>query len=284
MKKKRCGLIVAGPTGSGKSTYALKIAQKKGGLILNADSLQLYSGLPLLTAQPSLEDREHVPHFLYEIFDEDAPLCSAQKWVHLVQEVLRTACKGEQFPLLVGGTGFYLQALTMGLSPIPSVSADILQELAKRPLEELYRELECVDPSLAVRLKAQDRQRIIRGLSVWQATGKRLSEWQMQPRIPFPYPFEWKILLPDRLELHKRLEERLKQIVTQGAFEEVKRLMRKLQEKQLFKAPVTRALGFQEMWAFWEGHLTREEAIQKTLEKTRQYAKRQITWLKHQKF
>jgi tRNA dimethylallyltransferase len=247
-----------------------------GGVILNADSIQLYKGLPLLTAQPSEEDRSVVPHRLYEILDETAPAYSATAWVEALGRTLLTT---DAPAILVGGTGFYLLALTQGLSPIPEIPQAASVPFEAWPTEALMAHLSDVDPERCREIQAQDRRRLIRALSVWSATGRTLSSWQTEPRIPFPARFQSTVFLPSRDILLKRIEARLHQQVEQGVFEEV----RDLKTSVPHLGGVTRALGFQAIVDFWNGQCSKDQAIQRTLEQTRQYAKRQTTWFRHQR-
>jgi len=305
MTRRREGLIVAGPTGSGKSTLALEIAQAEGGVILNGDSLQLYDALPLLTAQPSSQDQGAVPHFLYGVVSPLSPVCSAGQWCGMIAQLLGLSWSEhpaptpvlfshegtllerippQAMPIVVGGTGFYLQALVKGLSPIPPVPPHILQETQDQSLEHAYGKLDQVDPVTAKRLQPGDTQRIIRALSVWNATGRPLSAWQVLPRVPLPYPFRVHCVLPEKDVLHQRLRSRLNHMVSGGVFEEVRLFMEQLSPKALQTSPVTRALGFREIQKFWEGTMTQREAVERIFQLTRQYAKRQMTWLRHQKW
>jgi tRNA dimethylallyltransferase len=187
-------------------------------------------------------------------------------------------------PIVVGGTGFYLQALVKGLAPIPPVPPHILHETQDQSLEHAYGKLDQVDPVTAKRLQPGDTQRIIRALSVWNATGRTLSAWQVLPRVPLPYPFRVHCVLPEKDVLHQRLRSRLNHMVSGGVFEEVRLFMEQLSPKALQTSPVTRALGFREIQKFWEGTMTQREAVERIFQLTRQYAKRQMTWLRHQKW
>ncbi len=273
--------IVTGPTASGKSSYALDLALQWDGVILNADSIQLYKGLPLLTAQPSPEAKERVPHLLYEIFPSNAPFFSAGQWIARLHPLIETILNHDQTPLVVGGSGFYLLALTKGLSPIPPVPLEIQKNLEEEPLADLYAKLCHIDPLCAARLNPQDSQRIMRAVGVWQSTQKTLSQWHEEPRLPLPYTFDIKVLMPEKSLLWRQIEHRLKEMIKAGVFEEIKVFLETLENKKL-EFPLKKALGFQEIKAFWDNKITHPEAIQKTLEKTRQYAKRQMTWFRHQ--
>jgi tRNA dimethylallyltransferase len=188
-------ILIGGPTGSGKSAYASKLAQSHSGVILNADSLQVYRGLEILTAQPSLEDQRAIPHRLYGFLDPSES-CSAGRWLSLVIPEIDAAHGNGQLPIVVGGTGLYLKTLLEGISAIPSIDLDIRKKLQKR--ENPYADLESVDPELASRLNPHDHQRIIRGLEVFYGTGKPLSFWQSQKPTPPPYAFEKILFMPSK--------------------------------------------------------------------------------------
>ncbi len=276
-------LVVAGPTASGKSSRALHLARTYDGCIINADSIQLYEGLPLLTAQPTISEQAEIPHALYGIFPAHSPLCSVAQWLLHVQEALQTCRRLQKRPIIVGGTGFYIQALMQGLSPIPDVDPSLREDFDQHPLAELYKILSNVDLETAVRVGNRDRQRIIRALTVWRSTGRTLSFWQKQERRRLPYTFQVEILLPERTDLIDAIEKRLHRMIDSGVFEEVLRFMDFLQTHGLSSPPVARAIGFSEIRGFWLGQWTREFAIQRIREKTAQYAKRQRTWWRHQK-
>lgn len=267
-------ILIGGPTGSGKSSYAYKLAQSHNGIILNADSLQVYRGLEILTAQPSLEDQRAIPHRLYGVLDPSES-CSAGRWLSLVIPEIQKALEKKQLPIVVGGTGLYLKTLLEGISAIPSTAPDIREELQKR--ENLYADLKSVDPELASRLNPHDHQRIIRGLEVFYGTGKPLSLWQSQKPTPPPYDFEKILFMPPKEELETYLGERLEKMLERGVVDEVSALI-----NHPISINAEKAIGFKEFRQFLEGHCSLEEAKALTLLHTRQYAKRQRTWFRHQ--
>jgi len=267
-------ILIGGPTGSGKSAYAYKLAQSHNGIILNADSLQVYRGLEILTAQPSLEDQHAIPHRLYGVLDPSES-CSAGRWLSLVIPEIQKALEREQLPIVVGGTGLYFKTLLEGISAIPSIAPDIREELQKR--ENLYTDLESVDPELASRLNPYDHQRIIRGLEVFYGTGKPLSFWQSQKPTPLSYKFEKILFMPPKEEVEAHLTERLEKMLEVGVLEEVSALL-----NRSLSINAKKAIGFKEFCQFLEGHCSLEEAKTLTLLHTRQYAKRQRTWFRHQ--
>lgn len=278
-------IIVAGPTASGKSTFALEEAAKHQGVIVNADSLQLYQGLPLLTAQPLPDDFKKVLHLLYGIFSPKAEKTSASAWQKLAVNAIEDIFQQQKMPWIVGGTGFYLKALLVGLSPMPSISEETKQafkaktEAKSTPL--LFDDLKRDDAIMAGRLSPQDRQRILRALIVREATGKSLAFWQSQPRQKLPYRFETIYLNPPRNVLHQRIEARFQTMLQQGMIEEVEAFLKTEREGAL-SSPLAAAVGFLQIADFLQGKLSAKEAFEKVIFATRQYAKRQETWFRHQ--
>ena len=270
--------IVAGPTASGKSAFAYRLAQEKNGVILNGDSLQLYRGLEILTAQPPAEAQKEVSHRLYGFLDP-CETCSVGKWLSLALIEIENIQKEGQVPIVVGGTGFYLKVLLEGISSLPSVNPSFRQELQdqKRPQESLYAELQAVDPELAVRINARDRQRTLRGLEVFYGTGKPLSYWQSQKPKPFPYEFEKILLLPSKEDIHIRIKNRLETMLTNGVLEEVANVLTRPLSSNAMKA-----IGLREFGSFLQGSCSLEEAKELVFFHTCQYAKRQRTWFRHQ--
>jgi tRNA dimethylallyltransferase len=266
-------ILIAGPTASGKSTLALDLAQKLNGQIINADSMQVYKGLPLLSAQPSLEDQGKAPHKLYGFLEMDEPF-SVAKWVDFaVQEI--KSFKG--LSLVVGGTGLYFKALLEGISSIPEIPSSIRDSLIQEETKDLYARLQKEDPQMAERLKPADTQRIIRALEVKLYTGKSLREWQSQ-EIEKPIknvtPFIIKIL-PPREDLYESINKRAEEMIRGGVLDEVKAI--KDQDLNSLKT-----LGYRELKGFLEGEISLKEASLKMQQKTRNYAKRQTTWFRHQ--
>ena len=277
-------LIVSGPTASGKSGLALKIAQEKNGIIINADALQVYCETRILTARPSVEDEAIVPHALYghrSILDHYA----VTDWLREIKPVIETAWQNMQLPIIVGGTGFYLQTLLHGVSPIPDVSADVRQDTMRTydilGHDAFRAELHNVDPTLADTIKPNDRQRLVRAMEVYRATGTPLSEWQQQPReLIFPDLHSHSLLLqPPRDELYERIDQRFLDMIDQGAIAEARAV------DDLNPAPTLpgcKALGLAPLRAHSRNEITLHEAVKIGQTTSRQYAKRQMTWLRTQ--
>ena len=268
-------LLIGGPTASGKSALAFKKAKNTNGVIINGDSLQLYKGFEILTAQPTPEEQSEVPHQLYGFLDP-SQIFSVGKWLPLVTQEIERALREEKLPIVVGGTGLYLKTLMDGMSPIPSIPPEVRKNI-KDNQPQNFEDLKKVDPSLAARISPQDRQRTIRGLEVFYGTGKPLSFWQTLPLSPPPYTFETVIFMPSKDELEKRMASRLKAMVDHGVIEEVAHLM-----TLPLCLNAKKAIGFREFEAYITGDFSLEEALELTLIHTRQYAKRQLTWFRHQ--
>ncbi len=277
--------ILVGPTACGKSALGLKWAQETGGCIINGDSQQLYAGLPLLSAQPDLAAQALVPHHLYGQVDPRQHV-SAPDWCALVMPLLETCRATGQQPLIVGGTGFYIKALTQGLSPIPPISSAVAEGLEKRAAEEgladLHEGLARFDPSSYGRLKPNDCYRILRAWGVWMTTGTPLSVFQGLPKERLLGP-DWDVrcvfLNPERPTLYARIEARFQAMWRGGALEEIKAFMT---QDGFSDFPAFKALGALEMSQFLTGQISQEEAITRACQMTRNYAKRQVTWFTHQ--
>jgi len=271
-------VVIGGPTASGKSTFAYKLAQEKQGIILNGDSLQVYAGLEILTDQPPTKTQREIPHGLYGFLDPTKSY-SAGLWLsQIVNEIEKGLQKG-LLPIVVGGTGLYLKALLEGISPIPLFDPVIRQTLHERhnSQDDLYQELQAVDSLLAARIHPHDHQRTLRGLEVFYGTGKPLSYWQTLKPIPLPYAFETILLMPSKKELHAKISNRIDDMVTKGVLEEIAAVLPLPPSHTAMKA-----IGLREFWAFLEGKSSLEEAKELTFIHTCQYAKRQKTWFTHQ--
>ena len=275
-------LLIAGPTASGKSAAALALARRFGAAIVNADSMQVYRDLRILTARPSPEEERLAPHRLFGVID-GALNFSAGRWARAAGEVL--AETKERPVVFVGGTGLYFRALTEGLSEIPSVPEAVRTEVrAKaegRATPELHDELQARDPETAARLNLSDRQRILRALEVVAATGRPLVSFLGARAEPALKPGEWAglYLAPDRAELGHRIDARFDAMLAQGALDEVAALIERRLDPAL---PVMRAHGVPHLIGHIEGRLTLDEAASRSKLDTRHYAKRQFTWARHQ--
>lgn len=276
--------IIAGPTASGKSALSVEIAERHNGVIINADSMQVYQGLPVITAQPPMEERNDVPHLLYG-FMPVTEHHSAADWANQASiSIEETFAQGKQ-PILVGGSGLYLQALTNGFSPMPNVPPAVRQQIG-----DLYdmlgpaafhAALKSIDPVIAERLHPTDRQRCIRAREIYEVSNEPLSEWQAKPKQKFSPHLNFKslVLLPPRAWLHERINRRFHLMIEQGAVDEA-RWINEMNPTQLTTG--MRAVGLQALRDYCEGIITLDEAIEIGQTQTRQYAKRQYTWFRGQ--
>jgi tRNA dimethylallyltransferase len=278
----RRALLIAGPTASGKSTAALALAERFGATIVNADSMQVYADLSILTARPTIEEELRAPHRLFGAID-GAVNYSAGRWARAAGEILAEI--GARPVIFVGGTGFYLRALVEGLSDMPPVPealrARIRAEAEGRASVDLHAELKARDPVTAMRLNASDRQRILRAIEVIAATERPLASFLGARAAPALAPGEWAglYLAPDREELYRRIDTRFDAMLANGALAEVELLMKRGLDPAL---PVMRAHGVPHLIAYLEGRLTLAEAAQRSRLDTRHYAKRQFTWARRQ--
>jgi tRNA dimethylallyltransferase len=284
-------LVVAGPTASGKSTLAARLARDFGGIVINADSMQVYRELPVLTAQPSEAAMTAAPHRLYGFLALD-DVCSADRWATLARQEIDAARKAGKLPILCGGTGLYLRALMQGFSPIPEVPTDVRQA-ARGLLEEigsaaLRERLAAGDPASAARLHANDRQRIARAWEVLQATGRPISDWQTLPPVaPSDLRFLTFVLLPERAALYQACDARFLAMLDGGALEEVRQALARYPD--LYRPDRTPPEGGAKALGFWglarharDGSAVSEETVAAVQQQTRNYAKRQGTWFRNQ--
>jgi tRNA dimethylallyltransferase len=278
----RRALLIAGPTASGKSAAALELAKAFGAVIVNADSMQVYADLRILTARPTVEEEASAPHRLFGAID-GAVNFSVGAWSRCALEILAEI--GEKRAVFVGGSGLYFRALTEGLSDVPPVPATVREriraEAERRATADLYAELAALDPSTAARLPPSDRQRTLRALEVLEATGRPLASFQGARAAPAFPPGEWTglFLAPDRDALYSRIDARFDAMLYRGALDEAAALMRRRLDPAL---PVMRALGVRQLIAYLEGRLSLAEAAESAKLETRRYAKRQFAWARHQ--
>jgi tRNA dimethylallyltransferase len=274
-------VLIAGPTGSGKSALALELAERLDGTIINADSMQVYSELRILTARPSRKDEARVPHRLYGHVGVSERY-SAGRYQDDAARALAEAREHYRLPLFVGGTGFYFSALTEGLSPIPSVPPEVRTAVRTRfetmGRENFFADLRGRDPDTAAKLRISDTQRILRAADVLEATGVPLSGWQRVSGNPVlaGLTLGRYVLVPPREILYGRLERRFRAMVEAGALDEA----RALAELDV-SLPAAKALGVPQLLRHLAGELTLEAAIIEAQIATRQYAKRQATWFRN---
>ena len=277
----RTAYALLGPTASGKSALALKVAQKQPVEIVSLDSALVYRGMDIGTAKPGAELRAQVPHHLIDIIDPDQSY-SAGRWRQDAISTVEGIFNRKHVPLLVGGTMLYYRALVAGLDSLPQADARIRAELdadaAQRGWPALHADLARVDPAAAQRIKPNDPQRIQRALEVWKVTGKPLSALQGVARPALPFEVKGIALLPDRALLHQRIENRFDAMLRLGLVDEVKRLRKKYRLDAAM--PSMRAVGYRQVWQFLEGEIDQAAMRTHAVTATRQLAKRQLTWLR----
>ncbi|MEO7366272.1 MAG: tRNA (adenosine(37)-N6)-dimethylallyltransferase MiaA [Sphingomicrobium sp.] len=272
--------LIAGPTASGKSALALMLAERCGGVIINADSAQLYRDLNIVNAAPSAEELSRVEHRLYGMID-GGESCSAAEWAAMARGAIAEVVEHDRIPILVGGTGLYLNTLINGIAPIPTIDTEVRREVRATSVEVNRARLVEMDAESAARLNAADSLRIARALEVVLSTGKTLSEWQTQRQggIGNSITLRPLVLLPPRDWLYARCDERFAQMMECGAVEEVEALLKRGLDPKL---PVMRAIGVREIAEYLSGEISREEVVARGSQATRNYAKRQYTWFAHQ--
>ena len=274
-------LIVAGPTASGKSALAMELAERCRGTIINADAMQVYRELRVLTARPSIEEERRVPHALYGIRPAAEP-GSVAWWRAMAMAEMDRARDAGRLPILTGGTGLYLAALTQGLAAIPDPGPAARDE-ARRLLKDigpaaLHTRLAEADPEAAARLRPTDSQRIARAWEIWQGTGRSLTSWQALAGQPAPWRFAAILIDPPRGELRAAIATRLTGMLAEGAIEEVRALLALGLDPAV---PAMRAHGVPELACHLRGNLTLPEAARRIELVTGQYTKRQATWFRH---
>ncbi|MEL6374870.1 MAG: tRNA (adenosine(37)-N6)-dimethylallyltransferase MiaA [Pseudomonadota bacterium] len=276
-------ILIAGPTASGKSGLAIRLAEAVGGAIINADSMQVYSALRVLTARPSARDEARVPHWLYGHVDGGEGY-SAGRYAREVRDALATVAGQNRVPIVCGGTGLYFKAMLEGLSPIPDIPAAVREKwrthqaaAAPGALHEALAEL---DPIMAARLPPGDSQRITRALEVMEATGRSLAQWQGEAGEAAlddgPDVIKLRVE-PEREALYRRIDRRFDDMMRHGALAEVEALSKL---KLPADVPIMRALGVRPLRAYLAGHSDLATAVEHGKTQTRQFAKRQLTWLR----
>lgn len=275
-------ILIAGPTASGKSALALQIAQRSDSVIVNADSMQVYRELSIITARPSAVDEAEAEHALYGHVSAAEPY-SVARWLEDVTAVLAQCLRRNKRPIIVGGTGLYFKALSGGLSPIPKIPDDVRahwrQEAQRLPSRDLHAQLSTRDPEMASRLSQGDVQRITRALEVFEATGRSLADWQRVPGRPAfdETGVERLLVLPPRDKLQQRCDLRFDTMIESGTLDEVRKLVAL---GLSLDAPAMRALGVPPLSRHLAGEITLAQAVAQAKAETRRYVKRQETWLK----
>jgi tRNA dimethylallyltransferase len=273
-------VVIAGPTASGKSALALVLAQQINGVIVNADSAQVYRDLRVLSAAPTEEERAKADHRLYGIRDGALP-CSAADWATMARATIEEAHKDRRTPILVGGTGLYLRTLLDGIAPVPEIDPDVRSRIRQTLLKDNRSMLERLDPEAAALLNPSDTARINRALEVILSSGRTLIEWQRQRSGGIAESVDLRplILLPPRKWLYARCDDRFARMIDEGAVSEVEALLARKLNPNL---PVMRAIGVAQLSAYLLGHVSLDNAVVAGQQATRRYAKRQYTWFAHQ--
>jgi tRNA dimethylallyltransferase len=274
-------VLIAGPTASGKSAAALELAEEIGGVVINADSMQVYREVPILTAQPSDTDKARVPHLLYGHVSA-REVYSVGRWRDDAARAMDEARAMQRVPIFVGGTGMYFMALTEGLADIPPTPPEI-RDAARALLDDigveaLHAKLTDRDPVTAAKLRPSDPQRVLRAFEVFEATGRPLAEWQGAPSAPLLKDARVAsfVLHPPRPELRARIATRFEAMLDFGGLDEARAL-----EGLDPALPAAKLLGLRPLQALAAGTLTRAEALDAAITVTRQFAKRQMTWFRH---
>jgi|TARA_B100000035_G_scaffold279716_1_gene259501 tRNA dimethylallyltransferase len=275
-------ILLSGPTATGKSSLALKIAETIGAEIINADSIQLYRDLSILTARPNTEN-EKIKHHCYGFLNGDINW-SVGKWINEVKKIINDIIERKKVPIIVGGTGFYFKAITDGLSPIPdidkSIRLEIESELEKNGLEKLYKKLNIIDVDASERINPNDKQRIMRALEVYEGTKKKISDFWLMDRKKIINQFSINFKIDaDRDWIYKNCDLRVDNMFKNGVIEEVEHLLNK---NYSATSPIMKAIGVNEIKSFLNNEISIDRASELIKFKTHHYAKRQITWMNNQ--
>jgi tRNA dimethylallyltransferase len=275
-------IVVTGPTASGKSALALALAERRRGTIINADAMQSYDAFPVLTAQPGPAERAAAPHVLYGVLPLDESLTAA-RWRKLAESEIERCRAAARLPILCGGSGLYLRALMQGFSNIPEVSGVLRQQATddwhQMGAAAFRARLAQHDPAIVAKLKPGDRQRHVRAWEIWCGTGRPLSDWQAGARPPSRWRFATVLLAPERDWLRDRIEKRFDAMLAAGVLAEARAVFDRRPDPA---APGLKAHGAPELFRHFRGELALAEARQIAIDHTRQYAKRQMTWFRHQ--
>ena len=272
--------LIAGPTASGKSALALALAEKVGGVIINADSAQLYRDLRIVTARPAPAEEIRAPHRLYG-YRDGTIACSAAEWAQDATREIGAAHASGRLPILVGGTGLYIRTLLDGIAPVPEIDPAVREAVRAMPVTEAFAALTQEDEAAAARLRPSDTTRVARALEVVRSTGRPLAAWQREKRggIGESVALRPLLLMPPREWLYARCDRRFEEMLSSEGIEEVRSLLARRLDSAL---PVMRAIGVREIAGFLSGAMSHEEALEAGRTGTRQYAKRQYTWFANQ--
>jgi tRNA dimethylallyltransferase len=280
MLKDKPIIIITGATASGKSAYAIELAKRLNGVIINADAMQLYVDAPILTAQPNIDELSQISHQLYGILQAD-DVCDVARYIAIICPIIELAWLTGKTPMLVGGTGMYLKAMMQGIAAVPPIDIQLRAMVRKLTLIELLEKLQQYDPDILAHFKQYDVQRLARALEVVLATGKSLLWWQRQPTFP-PLPdanFQIYVKELERVALYERINHRFVQMVANGGLAEAEMLQLRNYAANL---PLMRAVGIRQLLQYFNGECCLDSAIIQGQAASRQYAKRQLTWIRNQ--
>ncbi|MDQ7017509.1 MAG: tRNA (adenosine(37)-N6)-dimethylallyltransferase MiaA [Gammaproteobacteria bacterium] len=280
--KRPLALFIMGPTAAGKTALAVELVQRLPCDIISVDSAMVYRGLDIGAAKPDAATLARAPHRLIDLLDPSEAYSVSRFCADARAEMDQIVARG-RIPLLVGGSMLYFRALELGLSPLPKadagVRAELNREIEQRGLAALHGELAQVDPVAAERIHSNDSQRIQRALEVWRLTGKTLTQLQQQAGEALPFRLlKWALSPPDRAVLHQRIAQRFEQMLAQGFIDEVREL--KARPELNLDLPSMRSIGYRQVWQHLDGELNEAELLERGIIATRQFAKRQLTWLR----
>jgi len=270
-------ILIAGPTASGKTSASFAFAKANDAIIINADSMQVYGELRILSARPSQREEEQAPHFLFGHVAGNQPY-SVAHWLDDVQPLMQNFLSQGRKLIFVGGTGLYFNALTQGLSPMPEICDAVRQEIRAMKDQTSHQLHAMLDEKAARELRPSDRQRIMRALEIFRSTGKSIVDWQVEkgaPTIPDGTRVKKLLVMPPRAEIHDRINRRFDAMIEEGALHEVEALLQKSYPET---ASVMKAIGVPQLSAYLASAMSLEAAMEKAKAATRQYAKRQSTW------
>ena len=272
--------LIAGPTASGKSAHALELAEREHGTIINADASQVYRDLRVLSARPSEAEEACVPHRLFG-YRDGASACSAAEWAEDAKLAISEAINGGRLPILVGGTGLYIRTLLEGIAPVPEIDPDIRRAVRMLSAGEAHAALTQEDPRAAARLHPNDTARLQRALEVVRSTGCGIDSWRESRTggVAQHFRIDLHMIMPPVPELYARCDARVDQMIATGAVDEVAELRARALDPDL---PVMRAIGVSQLIQYLEGKTELSVATAAIKQATRNYAKRQRTWLRHQ--
>ena len=272
--------LIAGPTASGKSARAIALAEAENGTVINADASQVYRDLRILSARPSVEDEARAPHLLFG-YRDGADACSAADWAADAKAAIDLTLEAGRLPILVGGTGLYIRTLLDGIAPVPEIDPGIRDAVRRLSAAQTHAALAKEDPASAARLHPNDTARLHRALEVIRSTGKPIATWRESRvgGIADSVHIDLENIVTSVAELYARCDARVDQMIAMGAIDEAARLRERRLDPSL---PVMRAIGVAQLVQYLDGHLTLDDAIASIKQATRNYAKRQRTWLRHQ--